>query len=477
MRKGVWILGLTLLVTGCIRPHYERPDVDVPCEWRLPANEGSTLCNAGWWEQFNDPVLNCYIMTALENNQDLKVAIARVFEYYAKLGVTSAALYPFITGNAQYTRTESSIAEPAFLLPGTSRTNDNWVAFFNLSWELDFWGRVRSATEASYAELLGQVEARRAVVMTVVTSVADAYITLRQLDAQLQISKNTVKARIESLKLAKSRFELGETSELEVKQAEAEYEVAAIRALEFEKAIPIQENQLSILLGENPHAIERGLSIEAFQYPLAIPAGLPSDLLERRPDIKEAEDQLIAANARITEAKALLFPQMTLTGMYGSESDTLKKFLISPAEMWQYGLNAVQTIFDAGRTVYLVDAAVALKDEALHNYLQTILNAFQEVDSALVTCEMNQKLVTENEKQVKILGEYYHLAVLRYNEGEVDYLNVLDAERLLFDAQLQLAQAQADNFTAVVELYKALGGGWVIDADQIAIDNLDCDDT
>lgn len=470
-------LCLFLALIGCIRPHYEPQYVDIPEDWRLETDEGSTLCNFRWWEQFDDPVLNEYILVALKNNQDLKVAIARVMEFYAQFGIVSASLLPTIEGNASYQRTQMSNAL-ATTPPtaGIPRIYNDYLAYFSLSWELDFWGRICSASQAAYFDYLGQIEARRAVVLTLVASVATAYINLRTLDEQLEISRKTLKSRQNSLKLAKSRFELGETSFLEVVQAEAQLEIAAISLLQFERSIPQQENQLSILLGENPHEIERGASIEAFEYPASIPAGLPSDLLTRRPDIVEAEDNLISANARVTEARALFFPQFTLTGVYGSESSKLSRFLTSPAEFWQYGLAAVQTIFDSGRILYGVEKAKAVRDEALFNYRQKILNAFAEVNNALVATRMNIKLVEEHRIQVKVLKEYLHLAVLRYQEGEVDYLNVLDAERTLFDAELSLAQSQADNFNAVVELYSALGGGWVMDADTVAINDGICRD-
>lgn len=477
MRKLIGILCLLVMLTSCFRPNYEQQYVNIPDDWRFSIDDGDTLCNARWWEELKDPVLNELILIALKNNQDIHVAVVRVCEYYAKLGITNANMYPFISGFGGFSRAQSSLATPLGSLdnlpmpglPSLPRISNDFLANFNLAWQLDFWGQLASATEASYAEYLGSIEARRAVVLTVVTSVAEAYITLRALDAQLLVSRETQKSREESLQLAKTRFELGETSELEVVQAEAELEIAILRVLEFERDIPIQENLLSVLLGANPRAVERGSKISAFEYPLCIPAGLPSDLLYRRPDIIEAEDRLIAANARVSEARALYFPQINLTGQYGNQSDKLHKLFSSPANFWTYGLAALQPIYNSGQIYYQVEEASAVRNEALFAYRQTVIKAFAEVDSALISYHKDLELVHENQKQVKILTEYVKLATLRYNEGEVDYLNVLDAERSLFDANLQLIQSQANSFGAVVQLYGALGGGWVLDADSMAI--------
>lgn len=468
IRKAIGTLSIFFLLSGCFGPHYERQYVDLPSNWRDQKNEESTLDNMRWWEQFHDPILNEYIFTALKNNQDLQVAISRVFQYQAHLGVVNANLYPFINGNAQYTRNQYSIAVPNLFPLGISRIQNDFELFFNLQWELDFWGRLRSASAAALAEFIEQIENRRAVATTVTTSVAKAYITLRQLDLQLYISKKTLESREESVKLAISRFQLGETSELEVTQAEAAAEIAAIKLLEFEKAVVIQENVLSILLGENPHRIKRGNSIEEFDYPISIPEGLPSNLLTRRPDIIAAEEKMIAANARVSEARALYFPQIELTGMFGNSSALLHQLLTSPAQMWQYGISAVVPVFNSGQTYYQVEEAMAVRDETLASYRQTVLNAFKEVEDALISYQKNRQLVSQHRQQVKVLKQYYHLAELRYREGEVDYLNVLDAERELFDAELDLVSAQADSFNAVADLYGALGGGWVIDADKIA---------
>lgn len=457
------------LFTGCFRPNYVPQYVDVPDSWRLTGDEGSTLCNLRWWEQFDDPVLNELIWTALNNNLDLKIAISRVLEYYARLGIADAALYPSIYGNASATRNRTSSAIPLGFPPNLNHPFAIYQATVNLTWELDFWGRVRAATEAAYADLLASIENRRAVIVTVVASVANAYITLRGLDGQLEVAKMTLKSRQDSLELAKDRFRLGETSELEVVQAEAELEIAAIRELEFELAIPLQENLLSVLLGHNPHDIIRGRSLSTFGYPPAIPAGIPSDLLSRRPDIVEAEDELISLNARVAEVRTLQLPQFTLTGSYGSQSDSLRRFLTAPAEIWQYGVSLSQVIFDAGKIQYQIKATEELRDQALFNYRQVILTAFQQVNDALAEVEWNKKLVAEHDTQVKVLELYVNLATLRYLEGEVDYLNVLDAQRSLFDAQLSNIQARADSLNSVVSLYAALGGGWIDDADAYTV--------
>ncbi len=476
MRKLTWALSL-LLLTGCFGPQYNRPSLCIPDSWRMETDEGDTLCNFRWWEQFEDPVLNCLIQAALANNQDLQVAISRVMEYYGRLGVANAPLFPAINLNGLYNRIKPSESTPVdTLFPNLGSVYNDFQGYFSLSWEIDLWGRLRSASAAACADLLATIEVRRGVVVTVVTSVANAYFNLRGLDAQLDVSQKTLKSRYDSLKLAKDRFEIGETSLLEVKQAEAEVEEAAIRALELERDIPIQENLLSILIGENPHGIVRGRTVDAFPTAFEIPAGLPADLLCQRPDVAAAEDRLIAADARISQAIALFFPQITLTGQYGRESDKLSQFLSTPSTIWQYGFNLVEPIFNAGQTFYQVEEATSVRDELLHTYYQVILQAFREVDDALVSNEWNRKLVVEHQKQVKVLQDYLKLATARYLEGEIDYLNVLDAERVLFDAQLALAQAQADSLVAIVDLYGALGGGWVQDADSMALTEAFMDD-
>jgi len=395
-------------------------------------------------------------MEALANNQDLQLAISRVCEYYASYRIARAPMLPFVDLNGTMDRMHSSSNSPIGIVPGINPTNNDFLLLMSLNWELDSWGRISSATAAACAELLAQTEARRAVVLTVVSAVAKGYFVLRGLDKQLDISKKTLTSRLDSLKLAKDRFELGETSEIEVKQAEAEVESAAIRMIEFERAIPIQENLISVLVGATPHEILRGRDLEAFPLEMEVPTGLPSDLLTRRPDIMQAEDQLIAANARISETRAAFFPQISLTGDYGYLSTKLSEWLTNPAMMWAYGISLLQPVFHNGQVYFTWEKAVAVWNEAIHNYCQVILKAFKEVEDSLIAYQKNLQLVRQHKIQVKVLKDYLHLAQLRYEEGEIDYLNVLDAERLLFDAQLAQAQAQVDSLNAVVALYAAV---------------------
>lgn len=464
--KGLLILLSFLSFSSCIfRPEYHRPYVDVPESWRLKTDEGTEIANLRWWEQFNDPVLNELIITALQNNNDLKIAVARVYEFYYRLGVTSSALWPEIDGQATASRNLLSLTTIPSVLP-RQRLFTQYTALLSLTYEVDVWGRIHSATDAALAELLAEIEARRAVVLTLVTSVAITYIQLRQYDKQLEIANETYKSRIESARLAKIRFDEGLTSELEVEQAASEVQSALVEVKQLEILIPQTENQLSVLLGINPQEINRGTTIDKMNMPPQVPTGLPSDLLENRPDILKAEQILSATVSRVGEARAAMFPQISLTGAYGNESSELHQLLTAPSRVWDYGISLLTPVFDAGRLAYTLDIAIAQKQEALFEYFQVILTAFAEVDTALNAHQKTKELVEVLVVQVKVLTKYLELATLRYNNGQTDYLNVLDAERTLFAAQLDLAAAQGEAFTTLIQLYAALGGGWVIDADM-----------
>lgn len=487
----MWI-GVFICLGSCnLSPRYARPCMEMPEQWRISADETETVINARWWEQYNDQVLIDLIEEALASNNDLRAATARIAQFRAQLGIVSSQLYPQISGQATYSRQRTSQTlsgeidsannanqqaydyggAAAGVIPDLQRFfpiySNNYLAQLTAAYEVDLWGKIRNASNASYAELIGQVDARRTVILSVVSSVAGSYFLLRQYDFQLQISLQTLKSREESYRLAVIRFNEGLTSELEVTQSAAEREEAAIQVIQFQTLIPQQENLLSVLIGHPPESIERGKTIEEWSLPPQVPAGLPVDLLEQRPDIMQAEQAMIAANYKIGEARALFFPDITLTGNYGYESRELKELFTNPSRAWQWVANVLQPIFTGWRISSTVDLAKARKQEAAYNYMQTVLTALQEVNDALIAHKNAKRVVVVEKARVKDLGQYLHLATLQYNNGLVDYLNVLDAERRLFDSQLDLAKGEADVFITLVAIYKALGGGWVIDAENI----------
>jgi len=463
-------LFLFLFATSCtLHPPFERPSVEIPETWRISVDESSSYCNFRWWEQFEDPDLTALILEALESNRDLKVAIASVYQYAGQLQVSQAGLYPQIGASFTGSRQESSIdfnPNPV----GFPRVFNDFTCLLNASYDLDIWGSIRSANEASLAQLLAQEEARRSVVLTLVASVASAYIELKQFDEQLHISQDTYKSRVESYNLALLRYHGGITSELEPKQAKAEMETAAAQSLQFESAIAQQENLISLLVGHPPRAIRHGVPLDSLHLAEHVPAGIPSQVLEQRPDILQAEWNLTAANANIGVARAQFFPNITLTGSYGNESAALKRLLTSPAGLWFYGASLLQPLFTGGQLVGQLNVAEAQKLEAYYKYQQTVLNAFREVDDALVVHQKSKELLIVQDRRVQALVDALSLATLQYDNGQVDYLNVLDARRNLFSAQLEEAQAKSDTFLSLVNIYKALGGGWVGEADSWAVD-------
>lgn len=448
-----------------MHPRYQRPCVDIPENWRFQADNASTAANLRWWKQFNDPVLDELICTALHYNKDINVAVARVLEFYAKLGIAESQFYPQVNGSAFAGRAELPTAL-APTIPGQPRTFDIYQVLLSMTWELDFWGKIQSMTEVALHQLCSQIQVQREVVLTVVTAVASSYITLRELDKELKISRDTLKSREESLKLARYRYIGGQTSEIEVAQAASEVGNAKAQVIQFELQIAKQEDQLSVLIGSNPRSIMRGLSLDDLTMPPCVPAGLPSQLLCQRPDIMEAEQLLIASNAQIGVARAQFFPTISLTGMFGFESLQLSSLFTNPGRTWNYGVNLLQPIVNGGNLLSQLELAKAQKCAAYWNYLRTIQRAFAEVDDALITHQKTLELVQVLAENVKVLQLYLHLATLQYQEGETDYLNVLDAERKLFQAQLDHATAQGDSLLSIVSLYKTLGGGWVVDADR-----------
>ncbi|WP_300456234.1 efflux transporter outer membrane subunit [Accumulibacter sp.] len=463
MRKPLLVALLALLASGCmVGPDYVRPSVDTPAAWRLTEQDARDLANTAWWEQFGDPVLDDLVATALRENKDLKIAAARIEEFAGNYGFVRAGLFPQIGVGYEVSRQRSTLpggAEPS--------TYNSYQAVLNASWEIDLWGRLRRQTEAARAQLLASEEGRRAVILSLVGSVAGAYVNLRDLDRQLEIARATAKSRGESYEIFKLRFEGGVISLLELSQNRSQYEEALASIPPLEKAIVQQENGLSVLLGRNPGPIVRGKDIDQLALP-AIPAGLPSDLLERRPDIRRAEQSLIAANALIGAAKAAYFPSISLTGLFGFASTSLSKLFDSQSKVWQYGAPISMPIFTAGAIAGQVQAAEASQQQALLAYQKAIQEAFREVNDALVNQDRTREQLKAQKRQVAALQQYAGTARLRYENGYTSYIEVLDAERSLFNVQLQYTQTQQAQLQAMINLYLAMGGGWVSEAEKVA---------
>ncbi|MGA3208573.1 MAG: efflux transporter outer membrane subunit [Syntrophales bacterium] len=472
MRKILLSFSLALILSGCMMgPDYRRPAVETPASWRFEEKEAREIGNAAWWEQFNDSVLNALVQTALKENKDVMIATARVEEFVGRYGITRASLFPqadigAAAGRSRVTDNGSTPNTTATINPA-----NNYSASLNASWEIDLWGKLKRATEASRADLLSQEEGRRGVILTLVTSVASAYVNLLNLDKQLEIARRTAQSRKESYDLFQLRFRGGVISELELSQVKSNYEQALAIIPFLEKAIAQQENALSTLLGRNPGSIPRGKKIDNLVLP-AVPAGLPSELLAKRPDIRQAEQTLIAANARIGVARSLYFPTISLTGTYGFASTDLSTLFQGPSRAWSWNVPLNVPIFTAGAIRGQVEAAEAIQRQALVQYQQSIQTAFREVEDALIDQGRSREVLEMQTRQVGSLGTYAHFARLRFENGYTSYIEVLDAERSLFDAELARAQTTGVLFQALVNLYKAMGGGWIIEADnKIASDH------
>jgi outer membrane protein, multidrug efflux system len=468
MNRLITAAAALLLLAGCaIGPDYKRPEIASPPAWLVDMQKAQDTANTAWWEQFNDPVLNDLITTALRENYDLRVATARVEEFYGRYGATRADLFPQIGYGGSAGRVQASEKGPIPLTPGTSSLYNTYQAQFSASWEIDLWGKIRRATEAARADLMTAEDTRSGVILSLVTAVATAYIDLRSLDQQLEIAQLTAKSREESVRLFELRFKGGNISEMELSQVRSEYYVALAAIPDLEKRVRQQENFISVLLGKNPGPILRGKMLDAIALP-AVPAGLPSDLLERRPDIRQAEQQLIAANARIGVAKAQYFPSISLTGLFGSASVELGDLFSGPANIWNYAGTLAGPIFTAGKIKGSVKAAQAVQQEALFGYETAVQNGFREFEDALIDQDRTRVQLDAQMKQIEALSTYARLSRLRYENGYTSYIEVLDAERSLFNGQLTYAQTQDVLLRALVNLYKATGGGWVVEADKLS---------
>lgn len=465
MRSWIALLGLSLLGSACtlVGPDYTRPEIKAPDNYRNAQPIPSTdidLVNTAWWNQFGDSVLDRLIEIGLQNNHDVQLAAERVLEFAARLDITRAGLSPQLGYQGEANRGKSAT-------PGGHSVSNSFVSTLNVGWELDVWGRIARASEADLAFLLAAEEERRGVAMTLVSTIATSYLQLLNLDEQLRITRRTVDSREQSLGLFELQFEGGVVSELEVAQARSEVEQARTLVPQIEQQIVLLENNLSTLLGLAPVSIGRGLTFENLKLP-EVPAGMPSELLSRRPDLRATEQQLIAANALIGVAEAQYFPTISLTGLFGFASPELDQLLRSSSSVWGFGGGLLGPLFDGGRIDADVRATESAQRQALIAYRQAMLTALREVEDGLIQNRKSRERMAAQQRQVQALRDYVRFAHLRYDEGQVSYIEVLDAERRLFDGELSAVAGRADVYIALVALYKALGGGWVELADQTA---------
>ncbi len=457
-----------LAVAGCtVGPDYARPVTDAPAAWRIDYPKAADVANTKWWEQFGDPVLNDLIESALRENRDVRIAAARVDQFAGALVATRSQLYPQIGYGADASRFRSSRlgvppvpepADPYFTL---------YQASLGASWQLDLFGRVRRLTEAAQAQVYASEQAQRGVVLTVVANVATTYITLRAFDRQREIAQATAANFGETARIFDLRFKAGIVSQSEVSQIRSQYQQAAAAIPAIEQQIAALENLISILLGRNPGPIPRGKTIDQLVAPL-VPADLPSTLLQRRPDILQAEQNMVAANANIGAARALYYPTISLTGALGSASTAFGNFLSGPASAWLVAAGLTGPIFTFGGIEGQVRSAEAGEKQALYAYQQTIFNAFRETNDALTG---SQKKIQESAMQVErvvALREFARLSRLKFDKGVSGYLDVLIAENELFAAELASVRILADRYTQLVGVYQAMGGGWVDIATSIA---------
>jgi multidrug efflux system outer membrane protein len=457
-----------------VGPNYKRPAADVPAMYRgataapppdasanAPANAGAannptaSLGDEKWWDVFQDQELQNLIRTALKNNYDLRIAATRVLQARAQLGITRADQLPSLGVGGNITSIRNPTIGP---IPSYELTNGQLTA--NAAWNLDFWGKYRRATEAARANLLANEWAQKAVMATLVADLASSYFQLRQLDLELEISRRTLSSRQDSLDLTKTLEQHGINSLLDVRQSEQLVYTAAAEVPDLERQIAQQENAISILLGKNPDDVPRGLKLTDEPHSPEVPVGLPSALLERRPDVREAEANLIAANAQIGVARAAYFPQISLTATAGYESSALTNLFSGPAGIWNMVGSFTQPIFEGGRLKSNVQLAEAQRDQLLLTYQQTIQGAFRDVSNALVAYRKYREFRIQQEHLVDSAQDAAHLSETRYKAGSTDYLEVLTNETNSFSAELNLAQAQGNELTALVQLYQALGGGW-----------------
>lgn len=472
-RKRIGLAALSLLLSGCaVGPNYKRPQIAVPGEFRgstaaapstagAAANPAASLADTKWAALFRDDTLNKLIGKALERNFDLRIAAERVAQARAQLGITRAEQFPFLDAQGAFTANrQSTVGSIRFAPPGANLNVAYTQVGAALSWELDIWGRLRRLTESARAQYLATEEAQRGVIVSLVSDVTTSYFQLLELELELDISRRTRESASESLRITRLRREQGAASGLDVRQAEQLLFTATAQIEAVERSIGQTEDAISLLLGEAPAAQPRGQRLDQVPLPLEVPAGLPSALLERRPDIRQAEQSLISANAQIGAARALYFPQISLTAFAGGQSRALTEIATSPARFLSFSPGVAAPIFRAGQIRNQVRLTEAQERELLVTYERTIYNALREVSDSLIGFDRTRRQREQQEELVRTLSDTVRLSTLRYRGGLDSYLQVLDAQRNLFSGDLVLSQLRLQERLAVVQLYRALGGGW-----------------
>jgi len=461
MKCRLGVFGAMVLLAGCtVGPNYKRPAVNVPTTYRgavenAGADPRQSLGGEKWEEVFQDPQLQGLIRQALRNNYDVRIAAARVLAARAQLGITRADQFPSLGVGGIVASQQSPRLGP---IPSYELTQGQLTA--SAAWSLDFWGKYRRATEAARATLLANEWAQKEVMAALVANLAASYYQLRQLDLELEISNRTLESRKNSLQLNKTLEQHGINSLLDVRQSEQLVYTAAAEVPDLQRRITQQENTISVLLGNNPGDVPRGLKLTEEPHAPEVPVGIPSSLLERRPDIRQAEENLIAANAEIGVARAAYFPQISLTGSAGFESPALANLFTGPAGIWNLAASLTQPIFEGGRLKSNVRLAEAQHEQLLLSYQQTIQGAFRDVSNALVAYRKNREFRIQQEHLLESAQDAARLSHVRFKAGTTDYLEVLTNETNSFTAELGLAQAQGNELTALVQVYQALGGGW-----------------
>jgi multidrug efflux system outer membrane protein len=464
------VVALSCAGSACtLGPNYARPDIPVPDSYRFVdatkdatatlAQEPTLAAVEPWWQGFNDPQLDALVREGLAANSNIHVAIARVNEFQARLESTDGQQINIGYGaNAGRSRTPTA-GLPPILANNIQPVGNSFGGLLSASWELDLWGKLRRDNEAARADLMATDQARRGVALTLVAAIVTSYVNLLDLDRQLKISQDTLVVRQASVKVFRQRFEGGTISDFEMQNVLAEYEIAVAAIPQARKLIALQEDALSVLLGRNPGPIQRSASLEALGKPL-VPAGLPAALLERRPDVQQAEQQLVAANARVGVARALYYPSISLTGALGSASSELDQLFSGPARTWSFAGQLLGPIFAAGDIKSANEQADARREQAVAVYQGTVQNAFCEVDDTLASVLATHAVQDSSERRTTSLRRARELANERYENGYSDYLELLDSDRSLFSAELSLSSARGDSYRSLVELYRALGGDW-----------------